>query len=627
MSKERHGSRREVGLVLGALGVVFGDIGTSPLYAMRESLGETYGIAATRANVLGVLSLVFWALALVIAIKYVVFVLRADNHGEGGILALTALISGPKGHLDRGWRRRLILLGLFGTALLYGDGAITPAISVLAAVEGLALATPVFEPYVIPIAIVILVGLFSVQRKGSGGVGAVFGPVMLVWFMTLAVLGAIHLLGDPSVLAAVSPVYAVQFFSSNGVAAFMALGSVFLVVTGGEALYADLGHFGVGPIRIGWFAIVMPALALNYFGQGALILSDPAAAANPFFSLAPSWGIVPLVVLATAATVIASQALITGAFSLTMQAIRLDYSPRMNVVQTSGTERGQVYLGAVNWALLAACIGLVVGFRSSSGLAGAYGVAVTTTMVVTTLLFGAVARIRFQWPRWVVAVVTVVFLFVDLAFFGANLFKIPSGGWFPLAAGIVVFAALTTWRHGRAIVYRRVRRSEVPVEELVAGLAARPVTRVAGTGVYMFPDPQHVPPSLLANLRHNHVLHESVVLLAVQTIGAPKVPAARRSKVRGLGIGFWQVTLSFGFAETPDVPKALQSMIEKPGFDPAYTTYFLGRETVRSTVARSEMARWREHLFAFLHRNARSAADYFHLPPARVVEIGTPVEI
>ncbi len=607
--------------------MVYGDIGTSPLYAFRESLGEHYDIAVTRPNVLGVLSLIFWALVLVIGIKYVVFVLRADNHGEGGVLALTALISGPQGHLDRSKRRPLILLGLFGTALLYGDGAITPAISVLAAVEGLEVVTPVFAPYVVPIAVVVLIGLFAVQRKGSGAVGAVFGPVMVVWFGTLAVLGTLQLIGDPSVLAAVNPVYGLEFFVENRVRAFFALGSVFLVVTGGEALYADMGHFGVRPIRFGWVYVVMPALLLNYFGQGALILARPDAAANPFFLLAPGWGTLPLVILATAATVIASQALISGAFSITMQAIHLDYSPRMQIRQTSAATRGQIYIGAVNWALMVTCIGLVVGFGTSANLAAAYGVAVTTTMVVTTLLFGVVMRERFQWPKWVVWVLSGVFLAIDLAFFGANIFKIPNGGWFPLAAGIVVFAVLTTWRHGRRLLYQRTRRSEVPVDEFVANLANRPPIRVPGTGVYMFPDPDHIPPSLIANLRHNHILHEAVVLLSVNTATSPRVPVARRSQVRNLGIGIWQVTLAYGFAERPDVPRDLEAMIGRPGFQPTYTTYFVSRETVRSTAVESTMAPWREHLFALLHRNARSAADHFNLPPSRVVEIGTPVEI
>lgn len=619
--------RRPIGLTLAALGVVYGDIGTSPLYALRESLGEAYDIATTRANVLGVLSLIFWALTLTIAVKYVGFVLRADNHGEGGILALTALIGGQPRQEDKGWRRGLILIGLFGTALLYGDGAITPAISVLAAVEGLEVVTPLFEPYVIPIAVAILIGLFAVQHKGSGTVGAWFGPVMLVWFVTLAILGGVHLGGDLSVLAAIDPRYGIALFRENGLQAFFALGSIFLVVTGGEALYADMGHFGVRPIRIGWTTIVMPALLLNYFGQGALVLSNPEAGHNPFFLLAPGWALLPLVVLATGATVIASQALISGAFSITMQAIHLDYSPRMSIRQTSSEAAGQIYIGAINWGLMVACIALVVSFRNSTNLAAAYGVAVTTTMVITTLLFGVVMRERFRWPRLLVWLLTGFFLVVDLAFFGANIFKIPNGGWFPIVAGLAVFAVLTTWRHGRRLVYQRTRHSDVPVDEFVANIANRPVRRVPGTGVYMFPDPEHVPPSLIANLRHNHVLHETVVLLTVTTAPLPRVPPARRSKVAGLGIGFWRVTLHYGFAERPDIPRDLQAMIQKPDFDPLHTTYFVGRETVRSTAHASTMAPWREHLFALLHRNARSAADHFHLPPARVVEIGIPVEL
>jgi KUP system potassium uptake protein len=612
------------GLTLVALGVVFGDIGTSPLYALRESLGPNYDIAATGANVLGVLSLIFWALVLVIAVKYAVFVLRADNDGEGGVLALTALIPPTQGSR---WRRGTVLLGLFGTALLYGDGAITPAISVLAAVEGLGLVTSTLEPYVVPISILILAGLFSVQHRGTGRIGSLFGPVMLIWFATLGSLGVVHLLSEPGVLVAVSPVHAVAFFAENTGRAFFVLGSVFLVVTGGEALYADMGHLGPRPIRRGWFLIVMPALLLNYFGQGALVLGDTAKAANPFFLRAPAWGTLPLVILATAATIIASQALITGAFSITMQAIHLDYSPRMAVVQTSDQSRGQIYVPAVNWGLFAACVGLVIGFGSSSALAAAYGIAVTMTMVVTTLLFGVVMVTRFGWPRWVVIVLTIVFLCVDLAFFGANIVKIRHGGWFPLVAGLTVFAVMTTWRHGRRIVYRRIRRSEVPVDEFVATLAARPKTRVPGTGVYMFPDSEHVPPSLVANLRHNHVLHESVVLLSVESASVPRVPRARRVRLRGLGIGFWQITLKYGFAETPDVPGDLATVIDGPSFDLDHTTFFIGRETVRSTVERSGMARWRERLFAVLHRNARSAADHFQLPPSRVVEIGMPVDI
>lgn len=613
----------QAGLTLIALGVVFGDIGTSPLYALRESLGPHYDIAVTRANVLGVLSLIFWALVLVIAVKYASFVLRADNEGEGGVLALTALLPSRRSR----WRRGMLLIGLFGTALLYGDGAITPAISVLAAVEGLGVVTSTLEPYVVPLSILILLALFSVQRRGTGRIGSAFGPVMLLWFGTLGTLGAVHLVSDPSVLAAANPLHAVGFFADNTGRAFFVLGSVFLVVTGGEALYADMGHLGPGPIRRGWFAIVMPALLLNYFGQGALVLGDSAAAANPFFLMAPAWGTLPLVLLATAATVIASQALITGAFSITAQAIHLDYAPRMSVVQTSDQSRGQIYVPVVNWGLFVACVGLVIGFGSSSALAAAYGIAVTMTMVVTTALFGVVMVTRFGWPRWVVVGLTVVFLIVDLAFFGANIVKVRDGGWFPLLFGTAVFTVMTTWRHGRRLVYRHIRRSEVPVDEFVATLAARPKTRVPGTGVYMFPDPDHVPPSLVANLRHNHVLHESVVLLTVVTSSVPRVARARRVRLRGLGIGFWQVTLTYGFAETPDVPGDLAAVIDGPPFDRAHTTFFIGRETVRSTVERPGMARWRERLFAVLHRNARSAADHFRLPPHRVVEIGLPVDI
>lgn len=619
------GSRSRIaGLTLAALGVVYGDIGTSPLYAVREALGEAYGIAVVRPNVLGVLSLVFWALVIVITVKYIGFVMRADNHGEGGILALTSLL--PLKREPAGRRQVLVLLGLFGTALLYGDGAITPAISVLSAVEGLKVATPVFEPYVIPIAILILVALFSVQYQGTGRVGKFFGPVMVVWFAVLAVLGLGHIVEEPGILNAVNPVHAAAFFASHPGKSFRALGSVFLVVTGGEALYADMGHFGVRPIRRGWFTMVLPALVLNYFGQGALLIAHPEKIENPFFLLAPGWALVPLVILATMATVIASQALISGSFSLTLQAVQLGYSPRLGIDHTSAQERGQVYLRSINWALLAVCIGLVVGFRSSSNLAAAYGLAVTSTMVVTTLLFYAVAREAWGWRRSKTVAIVAVFLVVDLAFFGANVLKIPSGGWFPLLVGLVVFTLMTTWKTGRRLVYARLKRGVAPIEAVIRSLVAEHPTRVPGTAVYMFPEPGRTPPSFLANLRHNHVVHESVVFLSVSTAEVPRIPAAARDRVYDMGDGFFQITLQYGYMEEPDVPATLANLIADVSFDPTYTTYFLSRETVRAT-AREGMAPWREKLFVLLHRNATSAADYFRLPAGRVIEIGMPVEI
>lgn len=611
---------------LAALGVVYGDIGTSPLYAFREALGEAYGLEPDPVNVFGVLSLIFWSLIIVISIKYIVFVMRADNDGEGGILALTALITPPGGD-HRGERRYLILLGLFGTALLYGDGAITPAISVLSAVEGLAVATPVFDPYVIPIAAAILIGLFAVQSHGTARVGAVFGPVMVVWFATLGALGISQITRHPDIIGAVLPTHAVEFFASHPLAGFLSLGSVFLVVTGGEALYADLGHFGVRPIRWAWFGLVLPGLMLNYLGQGALLLSSPTAVDNPFFRMAPEQLLIPLVVLSTVATVIASQALISGAFSLTMQAIHLDYLPRMRILHTSTEERGQVYLAGVNWMLLIACLGLVAGFRSSSALAAAYGVAVTTTMVVTTLLFYVLIRRRWQWRPATALALAGGFLLVDVAFFGANLVKIPAGGWFPLVAGMVVYVTMTTWRRGRHIVYSRIRREKTHIDEMVDSLRDHPLPRVPGTAVYMFPDLEHVPPALISNLRANHAVHETVVLLAVRTVERPRVLPAARARFEDLGDGFYRGTLTYGFADQPDVPTDLSDLVDEPACDPEFTTYFIGRETVRSVEADSGMARWRERLFALLHRNAASAADYFQLPPSRVVEIGSLVNI
>jgi KUP system potassium uptake protein len=576
--------------------------------------------------VLGIVSLIFWALVLVISVKYVVFVMRADNDGEGGILALTALIM-PPGEGHRGRRRTLVLFGLFGTALLYGDGAITPAISVLSAVEGLKVATPVFDPYIIPIAIAILIGLFSVQRKGTATVGSMFGPVMVVWFAVLSVMGVAQILQHPAIMKALSPSYAIGFFTANPWHGFLSLGSIFLVVTGGEALYADLGHFGVRPIRWGWFSVVLPGLLLNYMGQGALLIANPEAVDNPFFRMAPASMILPLVALSTAATIIASQALISGAFSLTMQAVKLDYLPRMKILHTSEEERGQVYLAGINWALMVACISLVVGFGSSSALAGAYGVAVTTTMVVTTLLFFVVARHRWGWNRVAAYSVCGLFLVVDLAFFGANLFKIPEGGWLPLLIGLIIFGTMTTWRQGREVVRTLMRRGEAPASELIDSLVDNPQPRVRGTAVYMFPDQDRVPPALLSNLRANHSLHETIVVLSVDIIDKPRVLRAERATVSTLGSGFYGITLRYGFADEVDVPADLVALVREPVCDPVHTTYFLGRETVQSTDVVSGMARWRERLFAVLHRNASSAVDFFKLPHDRVFEIGSPVDI
>src|SRR5688500_14485049 len=479
-----HGSESLRALSLAALGVVYGDIGTSPIYALRESLHGVHGVAPTAANVLGLLSLIFWALVIVISIKYLVFVMRADNCGEGGMIALTALVT-PSSERARRRHRTLVMVGLFGASLLYGDSMITPAISVLSAVEGLEVVTPVFSPYVIPITAVILVALFAVQSRGTARIGSIFGPVMLVWFGTLGVLGAVQLVQNPGVLAALNPAYGVRFFAENGWQGFVVLGSVFLVVTGGEALYADMGHFGITPIRLSWFGFVLPALLLCYFGQGALVLRDPAAAEHPFFHLAPAWATIPLVVLTTLATVIASQAVISGAFSLTRQAVQLGYLPRMDIEHTSESQIGQIYIPGLNWLLMLACIGLVLGFRSSSSLAAAYGVAVTTDMVFTTILFAVVARSKWQWSLPAVIALAAAFLAVDLAFWGASLLKIPSGGWFPLVIAAVVFTMMTTWNTGRGILAERIAERSIPFEQFLEGLKTDPPWRGPGTAIYL----------------------------------------------------------------------------------------------------------------------------------------------
>ncbi len=566
-------------LSLAALGVVYGDIGTSPLYAMRESLeGPGHNLAVNAASVLGVLSLIFWSLIIVISIKYLVFVMRADNEREGGILALTSLIT-PEGR-RRGRRRVvLILVGLFGTALLYGDGMITPAISVLSAVEGTEVATASFSNWVIPVSAIILVGLFAVQHRGTATIGRIFGPVMIVWFTTLGALGLIHIFDEPGVFRAINPVYAWDFFHVNGFKGFLALGSVFLVVTGGEALYADMGHFGKRPIQIGWFGVVLPGLLLNYFGQGALLLGDPGAIENPFYRLVPEAFVIPLVVLATLATVIASQALISGVFSLTMQAIQLGYSPRFRIVHTSASEMGQIYIPAVNWILMVSCIGLVVGFQTSTALAAAYGVAVTLTMIITTVLFYVVARERFGWNKTAVGALCSGFLVVDLGFFGANIFKIPHGGWFPLVAGGLFFTLLTTWRTGRQILGDRIRLGRLAMGEFLDSLYenGREPIRVPGTALYLFSIPDAVPPALITNYRHNNVLHEKVVVLGITTDDVPRVLPAQRAEVTDYGRGVYGLVLHYGFMEEPDVCTGLgQGKASDLGIDPELATYFLG---------------------------------------------------
>jgi KUP system potassium uptake protein len=624
--KEMMAERRPlyaVALSIGAIGVVFGDIGTSPLYALRESFVVAESLEVSRANVLGIVSLMFWALVLVVSVKYLAVVIRADNGGEGGILALTALLGQRTSRLGV----LAIMVGLFGTALLYGDGIITPAISVLSAVEGLELAAPSLEPFVIPIASVILVALFAVQRKGTGAVGAVFGPTMLLWFVVLTVLGLYRLVDHPGILAAINPWHAVSFFGRHPGQSFLSLGAIFLVVTGSEALYADLGHFGKGPIRAGWFAVVGPALVINYMGQGALIISEPAAVENPFFNLPPSWGIYPLVILATVATVIASQALISGAFSLTAQAVQLGYLPRVEIDHTSPREIGQIYVPAVNYGLMVACVALVWTFRTSSNLAAAYGVAVTTTMVITTSLLYFVMREKWGWSKPVALAITAAFLVVDLGFFGANILKIPDGGWFPLVIGGLIFTMMVTWKRGRQLLASRLRRAELPIERFIASVTENPQIRVPGTAVYLFPEVGATPSAMLQNLRHNGVLHETMVLVSIQFAGRARVPRAQRTSVHDLGDDFYQIQLSYGFMEEPRVPEDLGNLVSPVfGFDDTEAVYVIGRETILST-SRPGMARWRERLFALMYRNTRSAAEYFGLPSDRVLEVGAQVEI
>jgi KUP system potassium uptake protein len=613
-------------LALGALGVVYGDIGTNPLFAMREAFEGSHSVGIDESNVIGLLSLIFWSLILVITIKYLTFIMRADNDGEGGVVALSALVT-PDEPPRRGARWVLVLLGLFGAALLYGDGVITPAISVLAAVEGTTVAEPGLERFVIPAAVVILVLLFAVQHRGTAAIGRVFGPVMLVWFVTIGVLGGAQVIAHPTVLRAVSPSYAVSFFANNGFHGYLVLGAVILVVVGGEALYADMGHFGRRPIVVGWYSLVLPSLLLVYFGQGALLIDEPTAIENPFYRLAPDWAVLPLVVLATMATVIASQALISGAFSLTRQAVQLGYSPRVHIEQTSETRIGQIYIPAVNWLLMVTCIALVLGFQESSNLAGAYGLAVTTTMVITTMIFFVVAREHFRWATvWVVPLCAVFFV-VDVAFFGATLFKIPDGGWFPLVAGVLVFTILSTWRTGKLLVADRLMRNRPPLEQFVASIARNPPVRAPGASAYLFRAPGVTPPALVATLRHHDSLHEQVLVISVMTEKRPHVHPVERCELRDLGLGFFDIRLRFGFLDDPDVPRALATrVVPHTGVDLDALSYFLGREALRVTP-RAGMALWRERLFAFMSRNATNTADYFHLPVDQTIEIGVGIEL
>lgn len=630
ITRERTGEtpegKRLLVLSLAALGVVYGDIGTSPLYAIRECFHGEYGIEPSRANILGVLSLMVWSLVLVVCVKYLSFILRADNRGEGGVIALMALVH-PARRTRSAARWFLVGLGLFGASLLYGDGMITPAISVMSAVEGLEVATSAFEPYVVVITVVILVGLFLFQHRGTARVGAIFGPVAMLWLAAIALLGLGGILRHPEILASVNPLHGVDFFLRNRWQGYFVLGAVFLVVTGTEALYADMGHFGRRPIRLTWYVFVLPALLMNYFGQGALLLADPSAASHPFYALAPSWALYPLVMLATAATIIASQAVISGAFSLTRQAIQLGYFPRLKIEHTSTETIGQIYIPQLNWLLMLATIGLVLGFRSTSKLAAAYGVAVTATMIIATALFYVVAREKFGWSRLAAGLPAALFLLVDLSFFGANISKIEHGAWFPIAIGVGAYTLMTTWRRGREVLGRRFRAKAVSHEQFLQDIRKRKVTRVPGLAVFMTGNPGLVPPALLHNLEHNKVLHEQVVLLTVVTEEEPRVPPKRQLEVEEQGYGIFSITAHFGFSQDPHVPRVLRRAAEQGlQFDPKSTSYFLGRERVLPR-RRGGMARWRLELFSFLSRNAVDATTFFHIPPGRVIEVGAQVEL
>ncbi|SBT05793.1 potassium transporter [Candidatus Accumulibacter aalborgensis] len=615
---------------LAAMGVVFGDIGTSPLYTVKEVFRGHHPLAVNAENVLGILSLVFWALTITVSLKYVVFIMRADNRGEGGIMALTALALRTANASPRTlWL--ISVLGIFGAALFYGDAVITPAMSVLSAVEGLEVATPLLKPYVLPITVAILIVLFVLQRHGTATVGALFGPVMMFWFATLGVLGLYNVIRYPSVLAAINPWYAFAFVARHQGLAFLALGSVVLAITGGEALYADMGHFGRRAIKWAWFAFVFPLLYLNYLGQGALILNDPQAIESPFFRMVPSEILlIPLVVLATFATVIASQAVISGAFSLTSQAMQLGYCPRIQVRFTSEREKGQIYVPNINWLLLLAVIIVVLGFRSSSNLASAYGIAVTLTMMIDTILAFVVVRAlwKWSWPR--AALFLVFFVVVDFAFFAGNVTKIFDGGWFPLALGLSVFVLLSTWKRGRRLLHERLQQDSLPLEAFIAGLATGGPQRVAGTGVFLTAHPQGVPRAMLHNLNHNKVLHERVVLLQVVTEDVPHVPEDECVRVEVLPAGFYRVFVRYGFKDDPDVPRAMELCAEQGmRFEMMATSFFLGRETVvrLPLAARPHMARWRQVLFNWMFRNSDTATAFFKIPPNRVVELGSQVEL
>ena len=626
MSEPAGSSKRMTPLVVGAIGVVFGDIGTSPLYTLRQCFGGDHLVPLARENVFGILSIIFWALMIIVTVKYVTLIMRADNRGEGGILALTALVSHGLG--NRGRRRWwLVGFGIFGAAMFYGDGMITPAISVLGAVEGLEIIAPELHPFIVPVTLVIVLALFAIQKRGTATVGRLFGPVMCTWFVVLAILGAIQLYAHPAVLGAIDPRYAYRFVASDPHLAFLALGAVVLAVTGTEALYADMGHFGASPIRRAWLWFVMPALVLNYFGQGALLLEDPAAIKNPFYLLAPQWALIPLVILATCAAVIASQAVISGAFSLTRAAIQMGYCPRLKLLHTSDRQIGQIYVPFINWTLLVAVVLLVVGFRSSDELGGAYGIAVTLAMMIDSVLIFVVMRRIWGWSHAMALLVVVPLCLIDVAFLASNSLKIPAGGWFPLLTGAIVFTLLTTWKRGRALLMERLSEDSMPLGLFIDSIEASPPARVSGTAVFLTSTADRVPHALLHNLKHNKVLHERVIFLTIHTQDFPRVPVKERVRVSELGCAFARMDAYYGFVEDPDVPELLEA-IARDGFefDMMETSFFVSRETLIASVAPG-MALWRERLFVSMSKLAVKATDFFHIPTNRVVELGTQVEL
>ena len=625
-SRKRGAKSRTLLIALGALGVVYGDIGTSPLYTIKECFHGKHAITLTQGNIYGVMSLVFWSLTIVVSIKYVMFILRADNHGEGGIFALLGLVSGDRKDFSPRLRASAVFAGILGAGLLYGDGIITPAISVLSAVEGLEVATKAATPVVLPITCVVLLLLFLFQHRGTADIGKIFGPIMVAWFGTIAALGIAYILREPHILLAINPFYAYRFFLENHLHAFVVFGSVVLCLTGGEALYADLGHFGRKAIRLSWMGMAFPALLLNYFGQGALLLGSPHLSGNPFYGLVPRDLLYPMVGLSTIATVIASQALISGVFSLTQQAIELGFCPRLSIVHTSQEIRGQIYMPGVNYALMVACLGVVVGFRESSGLAGAYGIAVTGTMTITSVLFFLVITHAWGWPRWKSIPLVGIFLLFDLAYFGANLLKVIDGGWFTLAAAALLTIVMTTWRKGRAEVIQRIG-ARLPLDLFLSDLAKHKIPRVPGTAVFMSLAPKATSPVLLHHLKHNKLLHEEVILLSILSANVPVVAGKDRVKMEYVGQGFYRVVARNGYMQRPRVPEIL-NMARNYGlpFNESETTYFLGRVTVFPT-GDSKMSHWRKALFAFLTRNSGSPAGYFGLPANQVVELGAQIQL